>query len=165
MGILVTRALSLSAWKAVLRDSLALSGTLFALLIGATSFSLVFRLFGTDIWLSQQLLQSPFPAPAVVCITLLLVVLCALVLDAFEMIFVIIPILAPVLVLRTGDAQQAAVLLLMMLQLSFLLPPMGYAVWMARAQRHPAPSSMALLKALGPYLTVTSRTIIRTLVE
>jgi TRAP-type mannitol/chloroaromatic compound transport system permease large subunit len=33
------------------------------------------------------------------------------VLDAFEMIFVIIPLVAPVLIVHLGDAQQAAVLL------------------------------------------------------
>ena len=151
-GILLTHSLPWPAWNAVLHDSLALSGALFALLAGATSFSLVLRLFGTDAWLSQLLLHSALPAPAVAGLALLLVMLCAWVLDAFEMIFVVIPIVAPVLVLRLGDAQQAAVLLLLVLQLSFLLPPMGYAVLMARAQRHPIPGHLSLLKALWPYL-------------
>ena len=62
-------------------------------------------------------LQPASPAPAALVLTL--VALCAWVLDAFEMIFVIIPIMAPPLIILLGDAQQAAVLLLLVLRLSF----------------------------------------------
>jgi TRAP-type mannitol/chloroaromatic compound transport system permease large subunit len=75
-------------------------------------------------------------------------------LDAFELIFVIIPIVGPALIGLLGDAQQAAVLLLLILQLSFLLPPMGYAVMLVRGSMAPALSNSALLKALRPFLLV-----------
>jgi TRAP-type mannitol/chloroaromatic compound transport system permease large subunit len=82
-----------------------------------------------------------------------LVALCAWVLDAFEMIFVVIPIVAPLLIVELGDAQQSAVLLLMVLQLSFLLPPMGYAVLMARSRSGlPRVATTALLRALAPFI-------------
>jgi TRAP-type mannitol/chloroaromatic compound transport system permease large subunit len=83
-----------------------------------------------------------------------MVALCAWVLDAFEMIFVVIPIVAPPLIALLGDAQQAAVLLLLVLQLSLLIPPMGYAVMMARASSAPAVSNRSLLRALAPYVLV-----------
>lgn len=150
---LVTRALELSQWRAVLRDTMALSGALFALLVGATTFSLVFRLFNTDHWLVEQVLSSPWPPSVTAALVLILVALCAWVLDAFEMIFVIIPIVAPLLIVQLGDAQQAAVLLLLVLQLSFLLPPMGYAVLMARSRSGlPRVATAALLRALAPFL-------------
>lgn len=57
------------------------------------------------------------------------------------------------LIARLGDAQQAAVLLLLVLQLSFLIPPMGYAVLMVRARSGlPAVATGQLLKALAPYV-------------
>jgi TRAP-type mannitol/chloroaromatic compound transport system permease large subunit len=152
---LVTRALDVTQWRAVLRDTLALSGALFALLIGATTFSLVFRVFNTDRWLVEAVLASPWPSSITAALVLLLVALCAWVLDAFEMIFVIIPIVAPLLIVQLGDAQQAAVLLLLVLQLSFLLPPMGYAVLMARSRSGLARvTTTALLRALAPFLAV-----------
>jgi len=46
-------------WSKVLGDTLQLSGALMALLTGATVFSLVLRLFGTDRWLGQLMLSSP----------------------------------------------------------------------------------------------------------
>jgi TRAP-type mannitol/chloroaromatic compound transport system permease large subunit len=140
----------------MLADTLKLSGALFALLVGATTFSLVFRVFGTDRWLNALLLGSTLAAVGVTAaLVLLLVALCAWVLDAFEMIFVIVPIVAPALIARLGDAQQAAVLLLLVLQLSFLIPPMGYAVLMARSRSGlPAISGRRLLGALWPMLLV-----------
>ena len=150
---LLSRAMNDWQWRQVLMDTLSLSGALFALLVGATTFSLVFRLFGTDRYLTELVLGSTLAPLATAALVLLLVALCAWVLDAFEMIFVIIPIVAPALIARLGDAQQAAVLLLLVLQLSFLIPPMGYAVLMVRARSGlPAISSRSLLRALWPML-------------
>lgn len=152
---LFSRALNFEAWKTVCADALRLTGALFGLLIGATTFSLVFRLFETDRWINALLLSSTLPPMATAALILLMVGLSAWVLDAFEMIFVVVPLVAPVLIARLGDAQQAAVLLLLMLQLSFLLPPMGYAVLLARVRSGlPAISNRALLQTLWPMIAV-----------
>ena len=58
--------------------------------------------------------------------------LCAFVLDAFEIIFVIVPIVIPPLLIRVADARWVSVLVLLTLQSSFLLPPFGYALMMVR---------------------------------
>lgn len=148
-----TRAFDASQWSTLLVETLALSGALFALLVGATTFSLVFRLFGTDRWLEQLVLGSPWTPLATAALTLLGVAACAWVLDAFEMIFVVVPIVAPLLIAQLGDAQQVAVLLLLVLQVSFLLPPMGYAVLMARAMSGlPGVNTRPLLAALTPFI-------------
>ena len=150
---LATRALSRPQWMTVLADTLSLSGALLALLVGASTFSLVFRLWGTDAWITHAVLASPLSPLLTAALVLLLVALCAWVLDAFEMIFVIIPIVAPPLIAHLGDAQQTAVLLLLVLQLSFLIPPMGYAVMMARARSGLINTSIwHTLRALLPYI-------------
>ena len=84
-------------------------------------------------WLAGALMGNGWSPVLTALVILLGIALCACVLDAFEMIFVIIPIVAPLLVASLGDAQQAAVLLLLLLQLSFLLPPVGYAVIIVRS--------------------------------
>ena len=155
MGALATRSLSGAQWAAVLTDALALTGALFALLVGASTFSLIFRLLGTDRWIAELLLGSTLAPMWTALLVLLAVALCAWVLDAFEMIFVVIPIVAPPLIFMLGDAQQAAVLLLLVLQLSFLIPPMGYAVLIARARSGlQAVATGTLIKALLPYILV-----------
>ncbi|MBC7437042.1 MAG: TRAP transporter large permease subunit [Bdellovibrionales bacterium] len=157
LGALASRSLSWPQWRGVMADTLALSGALIALLAGATVFSLVLRLFGTDRLLAETLLSTTLPPQLAALLVLLLVTLCAWVLDAFEMIFVVIPIVAPPLVAMLGDAQQAAVLLLLVLQLSFLIPPMGYAILMARARAASEPVALRqtlwqIFPALLPYI-------------
>ena len=153
IATVASRALDRVQWSEVLGNTLSLSGALFALLVGATSFSLVFRLFGTDRWLAAQILGSTLTPQGTAALVLLAVALCAWVLDAFEMIFVIIPVVAPPLIAQLGDAQQASVLLLLVLQLSFLIPPMGYAVLMARSRSGLAQVATArLVKALLPFI-------------
>jgi TRAP-type mannitol/chloroaromatic compound transport system permease large subunit len=155
IATLASRALKAEQCMAVLSDTLNLSGALLALLIGASTFSLVFRLWGTDTWITQTVLASALPPLLTAALVLMLVALCAWVLDAFEMIFVIIPIVAPPLIVSLGDAQQTAVLLLLVLQLSFLIPPMGYAVMMARARSGLGHTSFwHTLRALLPYIAV-----------
>ena len=78
--------------------------------------------------------------------------LCAFVLDAFEMIFVVIPILIPPLLIRIPDATWIAVITLLILQTSFLLPPFGYAVMMIGNRLIKPVSMRSLAVALAPFV-------------
>jgi TRAP-type mannitol/chloroaromatic compound transport system permease large subunit len=70
----------------------------------------------------------------------------------FEIIFVIVPIVIPPLLIRVADARWVAVLVLLTLQASFLLPPFGYALMMVRGVLKEPVAFRALLKALSPFL-------------
>jgi tripartite ATP-independent transporter DctM subunit len=149
---LATRTLTRSVLREVLRDTMAVTGALFALLVGATVFTLILRAYGTDRWVAAALVQLPGGAPATLAVVLASLALCALVLDAFEMIFVVIPIVMPPLLTQIGDATWVAVLTLLILQASFLTPPFGYAVLMVRNSVRRALSARLLTRALAPYL-------------
>ncbi|HEX3633255.1 MAG TPA: TRAP transporter large permease subunit [Casimicrobiaceae bacterium] len=149
---LATRSLTLEALRALLHDTMAVTGALFALLVAATMFTLIVRGFGTDRWVAAMLQQLPGGGIAAVFVVLPILALCALVLDAFELIFVVVPVVMPPLLTVVPDATWVAVLTLLILQASFLLPPFGYAVLMVRS-RSPRPVPMkALTRALLPYL-------------
>ena len=149
---LATRTLTRSVLREVLRDTMAVTGALFALLVGATVFTLILRAYGTDRWVAAALVQLPGGAPATLAVVLASLALCALVLDAFEMIFVVIPIVMPPLLTQIVDATWVAVLTLLILQASFLTPPFGYAVLMVRNSVRRALSARGLARALAPYL-------------
>lgn len=151
MGFLSGR-LRGSTLRQVLADAMATTGALFALLIGATTLTLVLRLLGTDRLVGDWLVAMPGNDIAVVAVVLAAIGLSAFVLDAFEIIFVIVPIVIPPLLVRIADARWVATLVLLTLQTSFLLPPFGYALMMIRGTLKETIPVGALTRALLPFL-------------
>ena len=149
---LATGTLTRLVLSAVLRDTMAVTGALFALLLAATMFTLVVRAFGTDRWLAKALVQLGMGETGSLLVVLAIIAACALVLDAFEMIFVVIPVAMPPLLTLVHDATWVSVLTLLILQASFLAPPFGYAVLMVRNSVRRGLSLMGLSRALVPYL-------------
>jgi TRAP-type mannitol/chloroaromatic compound transport system permease large subunit len=144
--------LRLDALNKVLADAIALTGALFALLLAATTFTMVLRLLGTAELVGRIVSSIPGGDITAVAIVLGLIGLSAFVLDAFEIIFVIVPIVIPPLLIRVADARWVAVLVLLTLQSSFLLPPFGYALMMVRGVLKEPVAFRALLRALAPFL-------------
>ena len=146
------RQLDKALLRGVLDDTLLLTGLLLALLVAATTFSLVLRAYGTDAWVAQQLGTLSGQPMLLLAATLAGLVVCAFVLDAFEMIFLVVPLVMPPVLAATTDAAWVGALVLLVLQLGFLLPPFGYAVVMSRGAVPDAPSMRALARALAPQL-------------
>ena len=151
---LASGRLSLPVMGEVLNDTMATTGALFALFVGATSFTLVFRVFGTDRLLAEGIVLLPGGPTGAVMGVLVLLGLCSLVLDAFEIIFVIVPVIMPPLLILVPDVVWVSVLTLLVLQASFLLPPLGYAVMMARRTAPRFVSTAHLMRALAPFVAV-----------
>ena len=151
-GGLLTGRLRGPALREVLTHAMAMTGALFALLIAATTLTLVLRMLETDRLVTAWVTALPGGDLAIVAIVLGTIGLSAFVLDAFEIIFVIVPIVIPPLLIRVADARWVAVLVLLTLQTSFLLPPFGYALMMVRGTLRYAGSLGALIRALVPFL-------------
>jgi TRAP-type mannitol/chloroaromatic compound transport system permease large subunit len=151
-GGLLTGRLTGAALREVLTQAMATTGALFALLIAATTLTLVLRILGTDKVVADWVTALPGSEFTIVAIVLGAIGLSAFVLDAFEIIFVIVPIVIPPLLIRVADARWVAVLVLLTLQTSFLLPPFGYALMMVRGTLRYAGALGALTRALFPFL-------------
>jgi tripartite ATP-independent transporter DctM subunit len=149
---LVTRRLNGPVLRDLFHDAISITGALFSLLLAATTFTLVLRLLGTDRLVNNMVGAIPGGDIPAVAIVLGVIGLCAFVLDAFEIVFVIVPIVIPPLLIRVADARWVSVLVLLTLQSSFLLPPFGYALMMVRgATKDPAPFR-PFVRALVPFL-------------
>jgi tripartite ATP-independent transporter DctM subunit len=136
----------------MLHDVLAATGALFAPLLAATTFTLVLRLLGTDKLVAGWVDAIPGGQGTVIAVILLAIGISAFALDAFEIIFVVVPILVPPLLVRVPDAVWVGALILLVLQTSFLLPPFGYALILARGALKQATSPLAVARALMPLL-------------
>ncbi|MFZ0094300.1 MAG: TRAP transporter large permease subunit [Pseudolabrys sp.] len=149
---LLTRRLNGPILRDLFHDAISITGALFSLLLAATTFTLVLRLLGTDRLVNNLVGAIPGGDIPAVAIVLGVIGLCAFVLDAFEIVFVIVPIVIPPLLIRVADARWVSVLVLLTLQSSFLLPPFGYALMMVRgATKDPAPFR-PFVRALVPFL-------------
>jgi len=144
--------LPLPVLNELLRDVLALTGTLFFLLIAATTLTLVLRVLGTDALVAGWIAAISGGKLKVVALVLGGIWLSALVLDAFELIFVVVPIVIPPLLIRVDDAVWVAVLVLLVVQTSFLDPFIGYSLMMTRAVLRESIGFLAVLRSLLPFL-------------
>lgn len=150
-GILSGR-LRLASLHSVLGEVLAATGALFAPLVAATTFTLLLRILGTDRLVDGFVSTIPGGPTSAVCVVLGILGISALALDAFEIVFVVVPILIPPLLQRAPDAVWVGVLVLLALQASFLLPPFGYALMMTRGRLKDDVSLTDLTRALVPFL-------------
>jgi TRAP-type mannitol/chloroaromatic compound transport system permease large subunit len=148
----VSGRLPLPVLNEILGEALALTGALFFLLVAATTLTLVLRILGTDQLVAGWIAAIPGGPLGATLIVLAGIALSALVLDAFEIIFVVVPIVVPPLLIRVADARWVAVLVLLALQASFINPLIGYAVMMTRTVLKQAIPFPALLRSLLPYL-------------
>ena len=151
---IASRRLDVKVLRPVLRDTAAITGALFALFVAATTFTLVVRAFGTDQVIAELIGGIPGGAGGAMLAVMLLLWLSAFALDAFEIILVIIPLVMPPLLTRVDDPVWVSVLTLLALQSSFLLPPLGYAVMVARSLFPARVDLRALTTALMPFLAI-----------
>ena len=149
---LVTGRLRGAVLKQLLNDAIALTGALFALLLAATTFTMVLRLLGTADLVGKMVSSIPGGDITAVAVVLGVIGISAFVLDAFEIIFVIVPIVIPPLLIRIADARWVSVLVLLTLQSSFLLPPFGYALMMVRGVLKEPVAFRSFVRALAPFL-------------
>jgi tripartite ATP-independent transporter DctM subunit len=153
-GGVLTRRITGRTLGSMLTETMITTGTLFAPLLAATTFTLVLRLLGTDKLIEHWVALLPGGDIAVVAAILGSIFVAAFVLDAFEIIFVAVPILIPPLLIRVPDAVWVSSLVLLTLQASFLLPPVGYALMMTRGVLGAGVSTLAVVRALAPFFAV-----------
>src|SRR6266700_7106536 len=149
---LVTGRLRGAVLNKLLNDAIALTGALFSLLVAATTFTMILRLLGTADFVGKMVSSIPGGDIAAVAVVLSVIGISAFVLDAFEIIFVIVPIVIPPLLIRIADARWVSVLVLLTLQSSFLLPPFGYALMMVRGVLKEPVAFGSFVRALAPFL-------------
>ncbi len=126
---LINRVLSLSMLREVLTETTRTTAFIFAILLGATAFSLVLRGLGGDELIERALLGLPFGPTGVVLSILFATFLLGFFLDWIELTLIILPLVAPVVIQLGFDPVWFTVLFAVCLQTSFLTPPVGFAIF------------------------------------
>jgi tripartite ATP-independent transporter DctM subunit len=123
------------SWNTVLeigRESLRLTSMIFLILLGATTFALVFRGLEGDHLLVSWVTESGLSASTFVLILLLVVFIAGFFIDFIEIIFIVVPVVLPLVHAYGIDPMWLAVLLGINLQTSFLTPPFGFSLFYLR---------------------------------
>jgi len=120
---------SFAMLRRVAHSTLVISTMIFAILIGATVFTLVFRGLGGEDLVIEMISLLPGGQVSAVIFVLALIFLLGFIIDTFEIIFIIVPIFAPVLIMLGTDPIWLGVAMAIVLQTSYLTPPFGFAIF------------------------------------
>ena len=137
LGLGVLAAFS-RCWRAgllqpVSRSVFETTAMIFSILIGAAVFGLVFRDLGGDDSIAEILNALPGGTVGAMAAVMLTVFVLGFFLDFVEICFVVVPIVAPILLLDpTVSPVWLGVMLALNLQTSFLTPPFGFALFYLR---------------------------------
>ncbi|WP_029030227.1 TRAP transporter large permease [Salinarimonas rosea] len=109
-----------------------ITSMIFIILFGASVFSIVFRLMGGDALVHDLLSGLPGGVFGAVVAVMAMMFVLGFILDTFEIIFIVLPITAPVLLGLDVSPVWLGVIVGMNLQTSFLTPPFGFALFYLR---------------------------------
>jgi len=123
---------SLAILREVMRSTVVINSMVFVILIGASVFSLVFRGLGGEHLVEAVLAATPGGQFGAVALVMLVMFLLGFLLDTFEIIFIMVPISAPVLIKMGVDPLWLGVAIGVNLQTSFLTPPFGFSLFYLR---------------------------------
>ena len=156
IGAMILAALRWKLSFSVLRQAVISTATItsmvFIILFGAAVFSIVFRMMGGDNLVHEFLSSMPGGAIGATIIVMLIMFLLGFILDTFEIIFIVIPITAPVLLALGVDPIWLGVMVGVNLQTSFLTPPFGFALFYLRGVAPPRVTTGMIYKGVIPFV-------------
>jgi TRAP-type mannitol/chloroaromatic compound transport system permease large subunit len=135
-----------------LKSSTHITSMVFLILIGASLFSLVFRGFDGDDLIADILHAVPGGKWGALAMTMLVMFILGFFLDFIEIVFVVVPLVAPPLILLGCDPVWLAILMAVNLQTSFLTPPFGFALFYLRGAAPPEVSTGQIWSGALPFI-------------
>jgi tripartite ATP-independent transporter DctM subunit len=139
----------------VVRSTAQITCMIFVILFGATLFSLVFRGLGGDDMVHRALADLPGGATGAILAVMLAMFLLGFVMDAFEIIFVVVPIVAPALLRMPGiDPVWLGIMMAINLQTSYMHPPLGPTLFFLRGVAPPAITTRHIYLGIIPFVLI-----------
>jgi tripartite ATP-independent transporter DctM subunit len=139
----------------VVEKTTQITSMIFLILIGATLFSLVFRALGGDDMVHRALADLPGGTAGALLAVMLAIFLLGFVMDAFEIIFVVVPIVAPALLKMPGvDPVWLGIMMAANLQTSYMHPPLGPTLFYLRGVAPPEITTRHIYVGIIPFVLI-----------
>jgi tripartite ATP-independent transporter DctM subunit len=126
----------------------------FAILIGATAFSLVFTYTGGDALVEEVVNSMPNAKLMFIILSMLLILVLGFFIDFVEISFIIVPILYPIANSLGINMEWFAILIAMNLQTSFLTPPFGFSLFYLKGVAPKSISTIDIYKGVIPFIAI-----------
>ena len=127
---------------------------IFSILIGASIFSLIFRGVGGDLLVDQIFEMMPGGKYTALFFILFAIFLFGFILDFIEICYVIIPLVAPPLLMMGFDPVWLGILMAINLQTSFLTPPFGFSLFYLRGVAEASIKTTDIYKGVIPFIII-----------
>lgn len=142
--------------KPIVQETTKVTSMVFVILIGSLFLSLVIRSFGGEHYI-QNMLRT-FEDPRVLLLVVMGVLfLLGFVLDFIEIIFIVIPIVGPVIYSADPSLmppEWITILIAINLQTSFITPPFGFALFYLRGVAPPGIKTSDIYKGVLPFVAI-----------
>ncbi|MEB5964031.1 MULTISPECIES: TRAP transporter large permease [Comamonas] len=127
------RRLNMDLLRQALASTTKLASFVMFIMIGATTFSLVFQAADGPKWVEHLLTSLPGGQVGFLIVVNIMIFFLAFFLDYFELSFIVVPLLGPVAEKMGIDLIWFGVLLAVNMQTSFMHPPFGFALFFLRS--------------------------------
>ena len=151
---LINGKFNLAFIKEASQKTAIVSTMIFTILIGASIFSLIFRGVGGDELINLIFGSLPGGPYIALIFVLLFVFLLGFILDFIEICYVIVPLVAPPLLMMGFDPVWLAILLAINLQTSFLTPPFGFSLFYLRGVADESIKTSDIYKGVFPFILI-----------
>lgn len=145
---------TLQVLKDVMRETTHLTCMVFIILIGATAFALVFRGLEGDRYLVRLIEEANLSPMVFLAIVMLVVFIAGFFIDFIEIIFIIVPVVAPIFSRMGIDLIWIGILLALNLQTSFLSPPFGFSLFYLKGVAPPEITTGQLYRGIVPFIII-----------
>jgi tripartite ATP-independent transporter DctM subunit len=151
----IYRALTVRALAAALRGTIAISGMIFFIILGATTFSQILSFSGaTDGIVAAVFAQGLSPFAILVGMMLVLIFL-GIFVDQVSMMLITLPVFMPIVQRLDVDLIWFGVLFLICMQLGLLLPPHGLLLMTMKGVAPPQVTMAHIFRAVVPYIVMS----------
>ncbi|SFS08424.1 TRAP transporter large permease [Yoonia litorea] len=137
----------------VVRETAKVTSMVFTILIGSQLLNLVLISFGGEHYI-QQFLRSFDNEWQVFLLVMLVLFVLGFVLDFLEIIYIVIPIVGPVIYGGTFDPKWVTIMIAVNLQTSFLTPPFGFALFYLRGVAPKSITTGEIYKGVMPFILI-----------
>ena len=136
------------------KETVKITAMVFAILIGATAFSMVFTYTGADALIEQFMLSLPGDKWGFIIMAMLAIMVLGFFIDFVEISYIIVPILVPISEVIGINPVWFAILIAMNLQTSFLTPPFGFSLFYLKGVAPKGIKTTDIYKGVIPFIII-----------